>query len=122
VFVSEYIYKMYCFTEVIMATNLHGLAKFCNETSLPGWANLNREIPKMWKALWAAFLLFILIISVFFLYQNTSQVSTTLNCFRDLFIKQIMHDFNSVTINCKNSNFIHSNSAAYIRQSLGQKY
>jgi hypothetical protein len=58
----------------MMASNQHGLAKFCNETSLPGWAYLNRDIPKLWKALWALFLIAILIISVYFFYRNTSQV------------------------------------------------
>ncbi len=65
---------MYYFITVIMATNQHWLAKFCNETSLPGWAYLNRDIPKMWKAIWAIFLMVILIISVSFFYQNMSQV------------------------------------------------
>jgi hypothetical protein len=52
----------------------NSFAKFCDETSLPGWAYLNRDIPKVWKALWGAFLIFILMISVYFFYRNTSQV------------------------------------------------
>jgi hypothetical protein len=60
--------------EEMTEANKNSFAKFCNETSLPGWAYLNRDIPKIWKALWAAFLMAILIISVCLFYQNASQV------------------------------------------------
>ncbi len=30
--------------------------KFCDETSLPGWQYLNREMNKVWKMIWIVFL------------------------------------------------------------------
>jgi hypothetical protein len=50
-----------------------GFSKFCNETSLPGWAYLKREMSHLWKVLWIIFLIIIVILSGFVLVINTQQ-------------------------------------------------
>ncbi len=50
-----------------------GFSKFCNETSLPGWSYLKREMSQMWKFLWMVFLIIIVILSGFVLVINTRQ-------------------------------------------------
>ncbi len=50
-----------------------GFSKFCNETSLPGWAYLNREMSHLWKVLWIVFLIIIVILSGFVLVISNRQ-------------------------------------------------
>jgi hypothetical protein len=50
-----------------------GFSKFCNETSLPGWAYLQREMSHLWNVLWIIFLIIIVILSGFVLVVSTRQ-------------------------------------------------
>jgi hypothetical protein len=50
-----------------------GFSKFCDETSLPGWAYLASEMSHLWKFLWIIFLIIIVILSGFVLVISTLQ-------------------------------------------------
>jgi hypothetical protein len=45
----------------------NAFCKFCKETSLPGWAYLNREMNKLWKMVWIVFLIAICGASIYVL-------------------------------------------------------
>jgi uncharacterized integral membrane protein len=50
---------------------------FCKETSLHGWSYFSQEkmMTKVWKMLFAAFILVIIIVSFALIWNNTSQVT-----------------------------------------------
>ena len=52
-----------------------GFRKFCQNTTLHGWAYLDRESGIIRRAIWLTFLIVVGATSIFYFYQNYQQVN-----------------------------------------------
>ncbi len=53
------------------------LKTFCDQTTLPGWSYLSKDISRTGRFIWSSFMLIIFSVSIFFIYINIEQVGNT---------------------------------------------
>jgi hypothetical protein len=58
--------------ESIKSKNI--LKTFCDQTTLPGWSYLSKDISRTGRFIWSSFMLIIFSVSIFFIYINIEQV------------------------------------------------
>jgi hypothetical protein len=61
--------------ESIASKNI--LRTFCDQTTLPGWSYLSKDISRTGRFIWSSFMLIIFSVSIFFIYINIEQVGNT---------------------------------------------